>query len=58
MPQVILFLQKLIPGKQVWEAAYLSKIVHSRGCQDCPTVEEMYPKKTCGVDGSVKDNCA
>ena len=58
MPWAILFLLKLIPRKEFWEAANLSERVCSGGCQDCPSAEETYPKKTCGIDGSVKDNCA
>ena len=57
VPWVILFLPNLTP-KKFWKAVYLSRRVHSGGCQDCPAVEEMDPKKTCSVDGSVKDNCA
>ena len=40
MPWAILFLQKLFPQKKFQEAAYLSKRVHSGGCQGCPTAEE------------------
>ena len=58
MPWVILSLQKLIPRKKFQEAAYLSERVHAGGCQECPTVEEAYPKKTCNIDGGVRDNCA
>ena len=58
MPQVILFLQELIPRKKFWEASYISKRVHPGGCQGCPTAEEAYPKKTCNVNGDIKDNCA
>ena len=54
MPWVILFLQKLIPRKKLWEASYRSKRVHPGGCQGCPAAEEVYPKKTCNIDGTSK----
>ena len=54
MPQVILFLQKIISGKELWEAYYISDRVCPGGCQGCPAVEEAYPKKTCNVDGVLK----
>ena len=44
--------------KQFCEASYISETVHPVGCQGCPAVEEVYPKKTCNVDGGIKDNCA
>ena len=53
---VILFLQKLAPGKKLWGASYISERVHPGGHQGCPTVEEAYPKKTCNVNGGMKDN--
>ena len=56
VPWVILFLWKLIPGKIV--GGLISERVHPGGCQECPTAEEAYPKKTCNVDGGIKDNCA
>ena len=55
---VILFLQKLIPGKQLQEECYISDRVCPGGCQGCPTVEEAYPEKTCNADGCIEDNCA
>ena len=58
MPWVILFLQKLIPGKKLQETCYISNRVHPGGCQGCPAVEEAYPKKTCNINGGIKDNCA
>ena len=44
--------------KKFWEASYISERVRPGGCQECPTAEEAYPKKTCNVNGGVKDNCA
>ena len=58
MSWVILFLRKLIPRKKLKEASYISERVHPGGCQGCHTAEEVYPKKTCDVDGGIKDNCA
>ena len=58
MPWVILFLWKLIPRKELQDASYISKRVCPGGCQGCPTAEEVYPKKTCDIDGGIKDNCA
>ena len=47
VPWVILFLQKLIPRKQFWEDSYISERVNPGGRQECPAVDEAYPKKTC-----------
>ena len=44
--------------KKWWEAYYISDRGHPEGCQESPTVEEVYPKKTCDVDGGIVDNCA
>ena len=44
--------------KKFQEASYISERVCPGGCQECPTVEEAYPKKTCNVNVGVKDNCA
>ena len=44
--------------KKFWEASYISERVHPGGCQECPAVEETFPKKTCNINGGVKDNCA
>ena len=58
MPQVILFLQKLIPRKKLQEVCYISGRGHPGGFQESPTAEEAYPKNTCDVNGGIKDNCA
>ena len=50
-----IFLWKLIPRKKLREASYISERVHSGGCQRCSTVEEAYPKKTCDIDGGIKE---
>ena len=55
---VILFLQKLIPRKKLWEASHISERVHPGGCRGCLAVEEACPKNTCNVNGGIKDNCA
>ena len=48
----------LIPGKEFWEATYLSDRVCSRGCQEFVMKEETYTAKTCHINGSVKNHCA
>ena len=48
---------KINSQKKIQEATYLSERVHSGGCQECSTAEEAYLKKTCIINGSVKDNC-
>ena len=40
--------------KKLWEAYYISDRVHPGVCQGCPTAEEVYPKKTCNVNGVSK----
>ena len=44
--------------KKLWEACYISNRGCPGGCQGSPAVEEVYPKKTCNVDGGIEDNCA
>ena len=44
--------------KKFQEASYISKRVCPGGCQGCSTAEEAYPKKTCDIDGGIKDTCA
>ena len=44
--------------KKLQEASYISERVCPGACQGCPAVEEAYPKKTCDVNGGIKDNCA
>ena len=44
--------------KKLWEACYISDRGHLGECQESPTVEEAYPKKTCDVNGGIEDNCA
>ena len=45
MPWVILFLQKLIPRKELQEATYISERVHPGECQGCPAAEEATQRK-------------
>ena len=45
MPQVILFLWKLIPGKKLLEACYIPNRGHLGGCQESPTAEEAYTQR-------------
>ena len=44
--------------KKLREACYISDRGHPGGCQECPTAEEAYPKKTHNIDGGIKDNRA
>ena len=46
--------------KKLEEVCYISDRDHpgQGGCQESPTVEEVYPKKTCNVDGGIENNCA
>ena len=51
-----IFSPEINSWKKFQEASDISERVHPGGCQECPTLEEAYPKKTCNVDGGVKDN--
>ena len=49
---------ELSSRKKFLETAYLSNRIHSGGCQESATNEEMYKVKTGNINGSVKNHNA